>query len=446
MITDQKLDVLLQRIQKKEALIGVIGLGYVGLPICLAFAEVGARVLGFDKDPAKPASIARGETYLKQFSSERIAAVSQTGTFTATTDMGRLTEPDVILICVPTPLTKHQEPDLSFVVATAEAIAACLRPDQLIILESTSYPGTTNEVVKPIFERGGLKSGLDFFLAFSPEREDPGNEIHNTLTTPKVVGADDPASRALACAAYESYGGLTVPVSSSATAEAVKITENVFRAVNIALVNELKVVYSRMGIDVWEVIEAAKTKPFGYMPFYPGPGLGGHCIPIDPFYLTWKAREFGMSTRFIELAGQINTSMPDYVVAQLSSALDQRMQKGLCGSRILVIGIAYKKNIDDTRESPALLLIEKLEARSAMVEFYDPHCATIPMTREHASLAGRSSIEWDPVEISKFDAVLIVTDHDAVDYVELASKAKLVVDARNACVRAGADLSKVVPA
>jgi len=422
----------------------VIGLGYVGLPLCLTLSEAGVRVLGFDIDPAKPAAIAEGRTYLKQFPSERIAAVSGPGTFSATSDMDRLGEPDVIVICVPTPLTKHFEPDLSFVTNTAETIARSLRPGQLVILESTTYPGTTHEVLKPILAASGLTPGEDFFLAFSPEREDPGNKDHTTATIPKVVGADDAASRALACAVYESYGGTIVPVGSSATAEAVKITENIFRAVNIALVNELKVVFGKMDINIWEVIDAAKTKPFGFMPFYPGPGLGGHCIPIDPFYLTWKAREYEIATRFIELAGQVNTAMPDHVVETLARALDERFHKGLNGSKILILGLAYKKNVDDLRESPSLRLMEKLGARGARLDYHDPFIPVIPVTREHAGLAGIEGIAWDLETIAGYDAVLIATDHDGLDYPGLAKTAKLVVDTRYACARAGALLDRVV--
>ncbi len=437
---------LLERLKSKSALIGVIGLGYVGLPLCLTFAEAGVRVLGFDIDPEKPKAIAEGRTYLKQFPAERIAAVAKPGKFSATSDLTRLNEPDVILICVPTPLTKHLEPDLSFVANTTEAIAAKLRPGQLVILESTTYPGTTVEVLKPLLEKSGLVCGKDFFVAFSPEREDPGNKNHTTATIPKVVGADDEVSCLLACAVYESYGGRTVPVSSASTAEAVKITENIFRAVNIALVNELKLIYQRMGINIWEVIDAAKTKPFGYMPFYPGPGLGGHCIPIDPFYLTWKAKEYELSTKFIELAGQINTSMPDHVVDTLARALDDRFKKGLNGTRILLIGLAYKKNVDDLRESPSLRLIERLEARGAVVDYFDPYIPEIPHTREHSPLAGRCSVAWDIAAFSKYDGVLISTDHDGLDYVSLAAQARLVVDTRNACAKASADLAHVVPA
>ncbi len=435
---------VLARIQAKTALVGVIGLGYVGLPLCLSLGEAGVRVLGFDSDPSKPEAIAAGRSYLTQFASERVEKLAGDGRFTATSDMGRLDEPDAILICVPTPLTRHLEPDLTFVVQTGEAIAARLRRGQVVILESTTYPGTTVEVLKPILEKTGLVAGVDFWLAFSPEREDPGNQTHTTTTIPKVVGADDEDSRRIAAAVYETFGVPTVLVSSSATAEAVKITENIFRAVNIALVNELKLVYARMGINIWEVIDAAKTKPFGYMPFYPGPGLGGHCIPIDPFYLTWKAKEFELSTRFIELAGQINTSMPDHVLAELGSALGVRFRKSVNGSRILLLGIAYKKNVDDMRESPSLKLIEKLEAMGASVDFHDPYFPTIPMSREHAELAGRTSVAWDLDAIGTYDAVLIATDHDDVDYKGLAASARLVVDTRNACARSGADMSSVV--
>ena len=435
---------VLARMQAKEALVGVIGLGYVGLPLCLSLGEAGVRVLGFDSDPSKPEAIAAGRSYLTQFASERVEKLAADGRFTATSDMGRLDEPDAILICVPTPLTRHLEPDLTYVVQTGEAIAARLRRGQVVILESTTYPGTTVEILKPILEKTGLVAGVDFWLAFSPEREDPGNQTHTTTTIPKVVGADDEDSRRIAAAVYETFGVPTVLVSTSATAEAVKITENIFRAVNIALVNELKLVYARMGINIWEVIDAAKTKPFGFMPFYPGPGLGGHCIPIDPFYLTWKAKEFELSTRFIELAGQINTSMPDHVLAELGSALGARFRKSVNGARILLLGIAYKKNVDDMRESPSLKLIEKLEAMGATVDFHDSYFPTIPMSREHAELAGRTSVAWDLEAISAYDAVLIATDHDDVDYKGLAASARLVVDTRNACARSGADMSNVV--
>lgn len=435
---------VLDLIASKEVLIGIIGMGYVGLPLAVAFGGVGIRVLGFDVDPRKAEALNAGESYIKHIADKQVSAVTSAGMLEATSDMGRLGEPDALLICVPTPLTRHLEPDLSYVVSTVEAIAKRLRPGQIVILESTTYPGTTTEVMQPILERSGLKVGTDFFIAYSPEREDPGNLDFSTSRIPKVVGADDSASREIADAIYSTFVPQTVQVSSAATAEAVKITENVFRAVNIALVNELKVVFDAMGINVWEVIEAAKTKPFGYMPFYPGPGLGGHCIPIDPFYLTWKAREYSQHTRFIELAGQINSSMPNHVVARLALALDLRASMGLNGSRILVSGLAYKKNIDDIRESPSLALIELLEQRGAEVTYHDPYVPEIPMTREHEALAGRRSWDWNPDGLNDFDAVLIATDHDSIDYVTLATRARIVVDTRNACARAGAPLDAVV--
>ncbi|MGE0409919.1 MAG: nucleotide sugar dehydrogenase [Amphiplicatus sp.] len=437
---------LFSKVRRGEALIGVIGLGYVGLPLSIAFGEAETRVLGFDLDPVKSRQIAAGKSYIRHVAGERIAALVQRGLFSATADMGRLSEPDAILICVPTPLGRNFDPDLSFVASTCEAIARTLRPGQLIVLESTTYPGTTRELVQPILERNGLKAGVDFYLAFSPEREDPGNLDFTTARIPKVIGADDRESRALAIAVYERFAANLVPVSSSATAEAVKITENVFRAVNIALVNELKLIYGSMGVDIWEVIDAAKTKPFGFMPFYPGPGLGGHCVPIDPFYLAWKARERGMRTRFIELAGEINSAMPEHIVEVLAGALKERVGKGLDGSRILILGLAYKKNVDDTRESPSLRLIELIEARGAEAAYHDPFVPEIPLTREHADLAGRRSWAWDLEEIASYDAVLIATDHDGVDYRGLAERSRLIVDARNACARAGADLARVVPA
>jgi UDP-N-acetyl-D-glucosamine dehydrogenase len=444
--SDQSARSLIAKLRAKQALIGVVGLGYVGLPLCLAFAEAEVRVLGFDIDPAKAQALKSGWSYLKHIAADRIARAVEAEFLDATADAGRLGEPDAILICVPTPLTAHQEPDLRFVQATVEAIAQRLRPGQIIVLESTTYPGTTQEVVLPVLEATGLQCGRDFWLAFSPEREDPGNLDFSTARIPKVVGADDADSRAIAVALYETFAAKIVPVSSAAAAEAVKITENIFRAVNIALVNELKGVYAAMGIDIWEVIDAAKTKPFGFMAFYPGPGLGGHCIPIDPFYLTWRAREFNVHTRFIELAGQINSAMPERVIEALATALDMRARKGLNGARILVLGLAYKKNIDDTRESPSLRLIELLERRGAAVDYHDPHVPVIPPTREHASLTGRTSQAWDCAEIARYDCVLIATDHDDVDYAALTRHAQLIVDTRNACARAGANSGNIVAA
>jgi UDP-N-acetyl-D-glucosamine dehydrogenase len=350
----------------------------------------------------------------------------------ATSDFARLSTCDAILICVPTPLTRHREPDISYVVETGRNIARHLRRGQLVVLESTTYPGTTAQDLLPVLEHSGLRSGRDFYLAYSPEREDPGNPQYNTRKIPKVVGGQGRAARDLAATLYGQVVAGIVPVSSTDTAEAVKLTENIFRAVNIALVNELKVIFSRMGIDIWEVIEAAKSKPFGYMPFYPGPGLGGHCIPIDPFYLTWKAREFGVSTRFIELAGEVNQAMPDYVVNALAESLDQRFAKRLNGARILLLGLAYKKNVDDMRESPALRLIELLEQRRAVVDYYDPFIPSIPRTREHPNLAGRRSVKWNPRSFTRYNAAVICTDHDEVDYGALVRQSRLVVDSRNA--------------
>jgi len=437
---------LIVRLRAREVTLGVIGLGYVGLPICVTAAEAGLRTIGFDTDSSKPRIINQGLSYLQHIPRERTGPLVQSGLLAATADFARLSEPDVLLICVPTPLTAHLEPDLSFVTSTAEMIARHLRRGQLIVLESTTYPGTTKEVVLPILERSGLKCDRDFLLAFSPEREDPGNPEYSAARIPKVVGADSPDAQEAVAAFYAIFVPSVVPVSSSATAEAVKLTENIFRAVNIALVNELKIIYEAMGIDIWEVIEAAKSKPFGFMPFYPGPGLGGHCIPIGPFYLTWKAHEYGIATRFIELAGQINAAMPQYVVNKLTLTIDARQAKGLNGSSILLVGIAYKKNVQDTRESPGLRLIELLEARGANVSYYDPYIPVIPETREHKSLSGRRSRGWRPAEFGTYDAVLIVTDHDCVDYKEIVKNAKLVIDTRNACRRSGAASSNVVQA
>ncbi len=350
-----------------------------------------------------------------------------------------------MLICVPTPLTRHREPDLSYVEATARAIAARLRPGQLVVLESTTYPGTTDEVMRPILEAGGLRSGIDFFLAYSPEREDPGNDQFDTARIPKVVGADDDAARTLAEALYGALVVRTVPVSSAAAAEAVKLTENIFRSVNIALVNELKLVYDAMGIDVWEVIQAAATKPFGFMPFQPGPGLGGHCIPIDPFYLAWKAREFDVPARFVELAGEVNTRMPYHVVERLAAAVD-RTGRAFSGASVLVLGLAYKRNVEDTRESPALKLIRLIEGRGAVALYHDPLVPVLPATREHPELAGRVSQPLTPETLRTVDAVLIATDHDGVDYALVAEHARLVVDTRNVMARHGLTGATIVKA
>jgi UDP-N-acetyl-D-glucosamine dehydrogenase len=439
-------DKLQARYQQRQATVGIIGMGYVGLPLMLAATAAGYDVVGFDIDPQKVDHINNGNSYLKHITSEDIGTALKTGRLRATARFSEAQTADAVILCVPTPLTANREPDLTFITRTAESIAPYLRRGQLVVLESTTWPGTTIEVVKPILERSGLRSGEDFYLAFSPEREDPGNPDYSTRTIPKVVGGDDPNSRKLVLALYSTIVDRVVPVSSTKAAEAVKLTENIFRAVNIALVNELKVIFDAMGIDVWEVIEAAKTKPFGFTPFYPGPGLGGHCIPIDPFYLTWKAREYEISTRFIELAGEINTHMPHFVVDKLARSLDDRAGRGLRNAKILIIGIAYKKNVDDTRESPALKLIDLLEGRGAIVDFYDPHVPVIPITREHGGMAGRRGVSWDAKRLSTYDAILIATDHDAVDYAELCRSASLIIDTRNACARAGYVGNNVVKA
>jgi UDP-N-acetyl-D-glucosamine dehydrogenase len=431
------LDTILGRVSSRDYVVGIMGMGYVGLPLALAGANAGFRIIGFDIDEARVTRLNRGEGGIKHIANGPIVKALADGRFKATTDFDALAEPDAILIAVPTPLSRQREPDLTFVENSTRAIAKVLRPGQLIVLESTTWPGTTREVMQPILERSGLRVGKDFFLAFSPEREDPGNASFQTATIPKVVGADDQGSLKLACALYDKLIARTVPVSSAATAEAVKLTENIFRSVNIALVNELKVVFDRMGIDVWEVIDAAKTKPFGYMPFYPGPGLGGHCIPIDPFYLTWKAREYEVPTKFIELAGQINTSMPYYVVDRLLEALDRRTSRGLNGSRVLVIGLAYKKDIDDTRESPAMKLIELIESRGGSTDYHDPLVAEIPRTREHAVLQGRKSVPIEAEMLQRYDAIVIATDHNNINWEIVGRHARLIIDTRNICARNG---------
>jgi UDP-N-acetyl-D-glucosamine dehydrogenase len=430
-------DALIDRLKSRTAKVGVIGLGYVGLPLLRTAASRGFTGIGFDVNENKVEILNHGGSYIKHIAGETIRSLQKEGRLSATHDFSRLTEVDVVLICVPTPLTRQREPDLGYVVSTAEAIAPYLQPDQLIVLESTTYPGTTREVIQPILERGGLRSGNDFFLAYSPEREDPGNDAFGTSDIPKVVGADGPQALRLACAFYNEIVASTVPVSSVHVAEAVKLTENIFRSVNIALVNELKIVYEAMGIDIWEVIEAAKTKPFGYMPFYPGPGLGGHCIPIDPFYLTWKAREFDLATRFIELAGEINTAMPAHVVGKLVAAVSEHCGRAMKGAKVLLVGIAYKKNVDDMRESPALRIMELLEARGAVVSYHDPYFPEIPPSREHGRFTGRRSEVLTETTLARIDAALICTDHDAVDYRLLVAAAPLVVDTRNVCGRLG---------
>ena len=428
---------LAARIAAKTCVAGVIGLGYVGLPLAVASARQGIATIGFDVDQSKIDQVEAGQSYILAVVEDDLRAQVAAGRFHATADFADLARCDVIMICVPTPLTKYREPDLQFVISTTEVIARHLRAGQLIVLESTTYPGTTEELMVPILERGGLKCGEDFFVGFSPEREDPGNHNFQTSTIPKVVGGLGETAGDVVEAFYNHVVDRTVRVSSLKAAEAVKITENVFRAVNIALVNELKVIYDAMGIDVWEVIDAAASKPFGYMPFYPGPGLGGHCIPIDPFYLTWKAREFDLATRFIELAGEINVGMPRYVVTQLERELDRRFGISLSRSRVLLLGISYKKNVPDMRESPSLVLLDLLQKRGSVVDFHDPLVPVIPWTREHPEFAGLASTPLSSDMLSDYDAILIATDHDAVDYALISEHSRLIVDTRNAMARAG---------
>ncbi len=421
--------VLEAAIRQKTAKIGVIGLGYVGLPLIRTFVAAGFRTLGFDVDPQKIRKLKAGQSYIEHIPARWIDQCVREGSFTPTADMSRMAEADALLICVPTPLNKSRDPDLIYVEATARDIAAHLRPGQLVVLESTTYPGTTRDVVLPILEARGLALGREFFLAYSPEREDPGNPDFTAGNIPKVVGASEAVSRELAVQLYRQGMPEVIPVTSYEIAEACKILENSYRAINIALVNELKMLFDRMGIDVWEVIEAAKTKPFGFQAFYPGPGLGGHCIPIDPFYLTWLARCHGMTTRFIELAGEINTQMPSYVVQRLTEALNER-SKPLHGSKVGVLGVAYKKDVDDARESPAFVLIELLRKGGAEVTYNDPHIPCLPRTR-HFCL----SLESAPLTaeyLAGQDCILIATDHSAYDYEFIVRHAPLVVDTRNA--------------
>jgi UDP-N-acetyl-D-glucosamine dehydrogenase len=420
---------LLARIENKTARVGIIGLGYVGLPLARAFAAGGFGVLGFDVDAAKVEKLQRGDSYIRSVPAKAVAEM-RAASFEATDHFERLEEPDAVIICVPTPLTKAREPDLSYVCNSVEAVAAVLRPGQLVVLESTTYPGTTRQVVQPILEARGLKAREDFFLAFSPEREDPGNAVYSTSTIPKVVGGLDEHSLEVAAALYGQVVSKVVRVSSPEVAEACKILENTYRSINIALVNELKVLYDRMGINVWEVIEAAKTKPFGFQPFYPGPGLGGHCIPIDPFYLTWAARKYGLNTRFIELAGEINTAMPAFVVNKVGDALNDR-SKPLRGSKVTLLGMAYKKDVDDSRESPGLELMDLLLHKGAVVRYHDPYIPELPPTRRYPHLRMTSQLLTADFLRSQ-DCVLIVTDHSSYDWTWIVEHAALVVDTRNA--------------
>ena len=437
-------DALLTRIEGQSARVGIIGLGYVGLPLAVTIARHGYPVTGFDIDPAKMVRLEAGRSYIEAVADSDLAALA--GAMRWTADFALLAEMDVIIICVPTPLTAHRDPDLSYVTATAEEIARHISPATLVVLESTTYPGTTVEVVAPILKGSGLRLGADVFIGFSPEREDPGNASYRTATIPKVVAGEGPQAGRLVEAFYGRVVERIVPVSSPATAEAVKITENIFRSVNIALVNELKIIFDAMGIDVWEVIDAAATKPFGFMPFYPGPGLGGHCIPIDPFYLTWKAREFELPTRFIELAGEINQNMPNYVVSRLREVLDRQLGIGLSRARVLIVGVAYKKNVSDMRESPAMRLMALLRDAGATVAFHDPHVPEIPSMREYQQFLGKQSLPMAEIRTGDFDAVLIATDHDAMDYAALSGLGLPIIDTRNAMARRGLSMTNVTKA
>ena len=417
---------LVAKIKDSSLTVGIVGLGYVGLPLALRFAEVGIKVLGFDIDQSKVDAIHAGKTYIKHISDAALSRGRDQG-ITATTDFSRAAEADALILCVPTPLNQYREPDLSYVIDTTESLLPYLRPGHLFALESTTYPGTTDEELKPRIESRGLKVGEDVFLVFSPEREDPGNPHFCTQTIPKVVGGYTPACLEAGVALYGKVIDQVVPVSSTRAAEMTKLLENIHRAINIGLVNEMKIVADAMDIDIHEVIRAAATKPFGFVPYYPGPGLGGHCIPIDPFYLTWKAREYGLHTRFIELAGEINTDMPKWVIGKLADALNER-EKSIKGSRVLVLGIAYKKNIDDMRESPSVELMELLEAKGALIDYSDPWVPVFPKMREHHF--DLSSVELTPERVASYDAVLVATNHDAFDYDMIQKHARMIVDTR----------------
>ncbi len=432
---------LTNKIAAKSARVGVIGLGYVGLPLAVTAAKAGFPVTGFDVDASKMARLNAGESYIEAVEEADLKEIS--ATFDWTTDFSGLSGCDVIIICVPTPLTRHREPDLSYVEQTAETIAKHLSPGTLVALESTTWPGTTEHVLTPILAKSGLTPGKEFFLGFSPEREDPGNATYRTKTIPKIVAGDGDEAGDLMEAFYDAVVETVVRVPTTATAEAVKITENIFRSVNIALVNELKLIYDKMGIDIWDVVDGAATKPFGYMPFYPGPGLGGHCIPIDPFYLTWRAREFDVPTRFIELAGEINTNMPHHVVDRLREVLDRASGRGLNGAKVLLVGVAYKKNVSDMRESPSMRLMQLLEEAGATVEFLDPHVPELPVMREYGQFQARKAIEPDALAGAGFDTVLIATDHDAIDYGALLGLDCPVIDTRNAIARRDLPMTNV---
>jgi len=421
----------LQKIKEKKARIGIIGLGYVGLPLAIEFCKVGFRVIGLDIDNEKINLLSQGKSYINHIPNKNINDLIQGNNFEGSTDFSLIDQLDCILICVPTPLNKNREPDMGYVISTAQKISPYIVKNQLIVLESTTFPGTTQEVLIPELELGSeLRANKDFYIAYSPEREDPNNKDYTIATTPKVIGSDDPKGLELADSLYSFIVNKTVPVSGTKVAEATKLTENVFRAVNIALVNELKIIYEKMGIDIWEVIEACKTKPFGFMPFYPGPGLGGHCIPIDPFYLTWKAREHGITTRFIELAGEINTLMPDYVMQKITFALNKE-GKSLKNSRILLLGLAYKKDVDDTRESVTFKIMELLEAKGALTDYNDPFIPKIKPTRKYKQFVEKKSVPID--KVNQYDLTVVLTDHTSYDFETIVNQSKVIVDTRNAC-------------
>jgi UDP-N-acetyl-D-glucosamine dehydrogenase len=426
---------LVARIAARKTQVGVMGLGHIGLPLALAASACGFRLTGFDVDHSTVALLNEGKSPLRHISLAAIEQARQTSQFTATSDFSHLAACDIIVICVPTPLASHREPDLSFVIEAVKTVAAHLRGGQLVVLASTSYPGTTAEVVRPILEAAGLREGFDFFLAYAGEREDPGNARYSAAQIPRVIGADNVAALVVAKAFYETFVEQVIPVCSTQTAEAVKITENVFRAVNVALVNELKIIYSKMGIDIFEVIAAAKTKPFGFMPFYPGPGIGGHCIPVDPFYLAWKAREYQVSARFVELASEINAEMPRHVVDRVATVLNDERQRGLSLSHILVVGVAYKRDVDDTRESPALVIMELLQERGALVDYHDPFVLSLPTMRNRPLLEGKQSVALTGGSLRQYDIVVVVTDHSVIDWPMLVSNAPIIVDTRNICAR-----------
>lgn len=436
---------LLERLKAKTATVGIIGLGYVGLPLAVTAAQRGNQVIGFDIDPAKLDALEHGKSYIAAVSNEALAEVHKK-TFTWSGDFAELKACDVIVICVPTPLSSHREPNLTYVEVTAERIAKYMTPETLVVLESTTYPGTADDIMTPILESGGLKAGTDFFVASSPEREDPGNKNYHTATIPKIVGGDGEMASLLAEQFYSGVVDRVVPVSSTRTAEAVKITENIFRAVNIGLVNELKIIYDAMGIDIWEVIDGAATKPFGFMPFYPGPGLGGHCIPIDPFYLTWKAREHDLATRFIELAGDINNTMPKYVVARTRDVIDQTHGRGLRDAKILIVGMAYKKNVSDVRESPSLRIMHWLDEQNVQVDFLDPMIHALPDMHDFPQFSGRMGVQPEDIKTVGYDAIIISTDHDDIDYEALTRLGVPIVDTRNVIARLNLPLDNVTKA